>query len=325
MTATRVVIDSFGGPDVMRLEEVALPLPGSQEVLVRHTAIGFNFIDVYDREGRNGKLLPSVLGREAAGVVEAIGPDVSDFDIGDRVACIDAGLGTYSDRRIVKTSRLIRIPDDIDDETVAAVLMKAMTAHYLLHKTYAVKAGDLVLINAAAGGVGQIMCRWAKALGAEVVGTVGSDAKVDVAKVAGADFVINYAQPKWSDKVLEATGGRKADVVYDSVGKDTFFDSIECVAPLGMMVLAGAASGPIPPVSPSILKKKGGLFLTSPSLAFHNKTPDALRDNARIVFEAIRRGVIVPQIGARYALADIVKLHRDAQARRLVGSTVILP
>lgn len=321
----RVVIESFGSPEVMRLETMTLPPCGPREVQVRHTAIAFNFIDVYDREGRNAKTLPSALGREAVGVVEAVGADVTEFKIGDRVAYMDGGLGAYSERRVLGVDRVVPVPDDLDDVTVASVLMKGLTAQYLLKKTYSVKAGDLVLVHAAAGGVGQILCRWAKALGATVVGAVSSQQKAEVAKAAGADFTIDYTQPKWSEAFLAVTGGRKANVVYDSVGKDTFFESLECVAPLGTMVISGAASGPIPDFSPSLLKKKGGLFLTSPSVAFHYKGREALLEGVEALFDAIRAGIVKPSMGARYSLDQIVDVHRDAQARRLTGSTVIVP
>ena len=324
--ARRVVIDSFGLPEVMRLKTVTLPECGAREVRVRHTAIAFNFIDVYDREGRNAKTLPSALGREAVGVVEAVGTKVTEFKPGDRVAYMDGGLGAYSDCRVMGVERLVAVPDDLSDEVVASLLMKGLTAQYLLKKTYSVKAGDWVLVHAAAGGVGQILCRWAKALGATVIGVVGSAAKVEIARRAGADIVIDRSQSKaWSLAFVEATGGRKADVVYDSIGKDTFFDSLECVAPLGMMVISGAASGAIPDFSPSLLKKKGGLFLTSPSLAFHTKGREVLQASVDSLFEAIRSGIVKPEIGARYRLDAIVDLHRDAQARRLTGSTVIVP
>ena len=323
--ARRVVIDSFGMPEVMRLETVELPVCEARQIRIRHTAIAFNFIDVYDREGRNSKALPSALGREAVGVVEAVGDEVTEFKVGDRVAYMDAGLGAYSNRRVLAVDRVVPVPDDLDDETVASLLMKGLTAQYLLKKTYPVKVGDLVLVHAAAGGVGQILCRWAKALGATVVGTVGSEAKVAVALAAGADHVINYSKPGWSQAFLAVTDGRKADVVYDSVGRDTFFESLECVASLGMMVISGAASGPIPDFSPSLLKKKGGLFLTSPSVAFHYKGREALLAGVDSLFDAIRQGLVRPAIGARYTLEDIVRMHRDAQARCLTGATLIVP
>ncbi|MBO7173374.1 MAG: quinone oxidoreductase [Burkholderiaceae bacterium] len=323
--ARRVVIESFGLPDVMRLETVTLPECGARQIQVRHTAIAFNFIDVYDREGRNSKNLPSPLGREAVGIVEKVGCDVTEFKVGDRVAYMDGGLGAYSDRRVLGIDRVVAVPDDLDDETVASLLMKGLTAQYLIKKTYRVAAGDLVLVHAAAGGVGQILCRWAKSLGATVVGAVSNEQKAEVAKAAGADFTVDYTKPDWPQAFLAVTGGRKADVVYDSVGKNTFLDSLECVAPLGMMVISGAASGPIPDFSPSRLKKLGGLFLTSPSVAFHYKTREALLEGVESLFEAIRAGIVKPAVGARYSLEQIVQMHSDAQARRLMGATIIVP
>jgi NADPH2:quinone reductase len=318
-------VSDFGGPDAMRLETVALPPPAAGEVQLRHTAIGFNYIDVYQRSGKYPLPAPTGLGHEAAGVVEAVGDGVADLKPGDRVVCMNAGVGAYAERRNAPAARLVRIPDGVSDEDAAAVFFKAMTAQYLVKKTHAVQPGDIVLVHAAAGGVGQILSGWAKALGATVIGTAGSAAKCEVARAAGCDTAIDYSQPDWVPQVIEATGGRKARVVYDSVAKHTFMGSLDCTAPFGMVVLYGAASGPAPAIEPELLNKKGCLFLTRPSVFPHNADPATFRANAQDVFDAMASGAVRAAIGARFALADAAEAHRAAESRSVTGAIVLLP
>ena len=324
-TARKVIVTEFGAPEKMQIVSAELPAPAAGEVQLRQTAIGLNFIDIYQRKGVYPLPLPTGLGHEAAGVVEAVGSGVETFNVGDRVAYMNAGLGAYADFRNVPAERLVRIPEGVSDEQAAALLFKGITAQYLLRKTHVVKAGETVLIHAAAGGVGQILCQWAKGLGAFVIGTAGSPAKCAVAKAAGADIAIDYSQEDWVKTLLEATGGKKANVVYDSVGKDTFLKSLECAAPFGLVVLFGAASGPAPAIDPELLNKKGCLYLTRPSVFPHNADPAVFRANAAELFEVIASGVVKPSISAKFSLADIAAAHKSAEARITQGATLIIP
>jgi len=326
MTIARAIrLTEFGGPEVMRLETVDVPDPAAGEVQLRQTAIGFNFIDVYQRMGRYPLPSPTGLGYEAAGVVEVAGEGVIDLKAGDRVVYMNAGVGAYAERRNVPADKLVVLPAGVSDEAAAAVFFKAMTAQFLIRKTHAVKAGDTIVVHAAAGGVGQILCRWAKTLGATVIGTAGSDAKCEAALRAGCDVAVNYTQADWVEQVIAATGGRKARVVYDSVGKDTFLGSLDCTAPFGLVVLFGGASGPAPAIDPELLNKKGCLFLTRPSVFPHNADTATFRANAQDVFDAMARGVVEPAIGARFPLDQVADAHRAAQARALAGAIVLLP
>ncbi len=326
MTTARIVsLNELGSADVIKLIDKELPAPGKGEVQLRQTAIGFNFIDVYQRSGVYPLELPTGLGHEAVGVVEFVGDGVTRFKVGDRVMYMNAGIGAYASHRNVSADKLVPVPSNVSDEVAAAVFFKAMTAQYLVQKTYKVKAGDVVLIHAAAGGVGQIVAGWAKALGAFVVGTVGSQAKVAAAKAAGCDAVVDYSQAHWVEEVLKATGGRKANVVYDSVAKDTFLGSLDCVAPFGTLALFGAASGPAPEIQPEILNKKGCLFLTRPSVFPHNATPELLQENARAVFEAIASGAVKVQIGAQFSLEQAADAHKAAEGRKVSGAIVMIP
>lgn len=324
-TARSVRIEGFGGPEKMRVQTVELPNPGAGEVQLRQTAIGFNFIDVYQRKGVYPLPLPTGLGHEAAGVVEAVGPGVDHLRPGDRVAYMNAGLGAYADYRNVPAERLVGIPPGVSDEQAAALLFKGLTAQYLLKKTHAVRSGEIILVHAAAGGVGQILCRWAKGLGALVIGTAGSEEKCAVAREAGCSAAINYSREDWPSALLESTGGRKAAVVYDSVGKDTFLKSLDCAAPFGLVVLFGAASGPAPAIEPELLNKKGCLFLTRPSVFPHNAAPSTFRANAADLFDAISSGLVKSHIGARFSLDDVVKAHRAAESRATQGATLLIP
>jgi NADPH2:quinone reductase len=324
-TARKVIITEFGAPQVMTLQRVDLPSPAANEVQLRQTAIGFNFIDIYQRKGIYPLPLPTGLGHEATGVVEAVGSAVTEFKVGDRVAYMSAGLGAYTDYRNVAADRLVGIPAAVTDEQAASLIFKGLTAQYLLRKTHQVKAGETILVHAAAGGVGQILCQWAKGLGAFVIGTASSPEKCAIARAAGADIAIDYSKPDWTATLLEATGGKKADVVYDSVGKDTFLKSLECAAPFGLVVLFGAASGPAPAIDPELLNKKGCLFLTRPSVFPHNADPAVFRANAAELFAAIAAGIVKSSIGARFKLDDIVSVHETAQSRATQGATLIIP
>jgi len=326
MTPARTIrLSEFGAPEVMRLENIDLPDPGPGQVRLRQTAIGFNFIDVYQRAGKYPLPLPTGLGHEAAGVVEALGPGVTGLAMGDRVVTMNAGIGAYAEARNVPADKLVPLPAAVSDEAAAAVFFKAMTAQYLVQKTHAVQPGDTVLVHAAAGGVGQILSAWARSLGATVIGTAGSAAKCEVARAAGCDAAIDYSQPDWVAKVLATMGGRKARVVYDSVGQHTFAGSLDCCAPFGLVVVYGAASGPAPAVEPELLNQKGCLFLTRPSVFPHNATPERLRANAAEVFDAMARGVVRPAVGWRGGLHDAAALHHAAQARSFTGAAVMLP
>ena len=320
-----VILNELGKADVIQLIDKEITAPSKGEVQIRQTAIGFNFIDVYQRSGIYPLELPTGLGHEAAGVVELVGDGVTRFKIGDRVMYMNAGIGAYASHRNVAVDKLVSIPGNVSDEVAAAVFFKAMTAQYLVQKTYKVKAGDVVLIHAAAGGVGQIVAGWAKAMGAFVVGTVGSLAKVAAAKAAGCDAVIEYSKPNWVEEFLKATGGRKANVVYDSVAKDTFMGSLDCVAPFGTLALFGAASGPAPEIQPEILNKKGCIFLTRPSVFPHNATPELLQENARAVFEAIASGAVKVQIGAKFSLEQAAEAHKAAESRKVSGAIIMIP
>ena len=323
--ARKVLIEEFGSPENMKIVSVELPSPAAGEVQLRQTAIGLNFIDIYQRKGVYPLQLPTGLGHEAAGVIEAVGAGVTDFKPGDRVAYMNAGLGAYADYRNVPADRLVHIPDEVSDENAVALLFKGITAQYLLRKTHEVKKGEIILVHAAAGGVGQILCQWAKALGAFVIGTAGSPEKCAVAKACGADIVIDYSKENWVETLLAATNGKKANVVYDSVGKNTFLKSLDCAAQFGLVVLFGAASGPAPAIDPELLNKKGCLFLTRPSIFPHNSDPTVFQANAAEVFETIRAGIIKPHIGNKFALSEIAAAHKVAEARATEGATIIIP
>ncbi|WNJ89198.1 quinone oxidoreductase [Bosea sp. 685] len=326
MTTRRAaIISEFGPPDVLTIETQTLPPPAQGEVRLRQTAIGFNFIDIYQRTGIYPLPLPTGLGFEAAGVVEALGPDVAGLKPGDRVAYINAGVGAYSDRRNVPADKLVALPDTVSNEAAATLLFKGLTAQYLLRKTHAVQPGDLLLVHSAAGGVGQILTRWASALGATVIGTTGSPEKREAALAAGCSAVIDLTDPAWPTAFLEASGGRKARVVYDAVGKDTLLQSLDCAAPFGLVVSYGAASGKAPAIDPELLNKKGCLFLTRPSIFPHNADAASFRANAADLFDAIAKGHVRVDIGARFSLDEIARVHEAAEARSVKGAILITP
>jgi NADPH2:quinone reductase len=324
-TARRIVVREFGGPEVLTLVTEELPEPAAGEARVRQTAIGFNFIDVYQRRGAYPLPLPTGLGFEAAGRVDAVGPGVEHIAAGDRVAYMNAGVGAYADGRNVAAEKLVALPDSISDEAAATLLFKGMTAQYLLRRTHAVQPGELLLVHTAAGGVGQILTRWATALGATVVGSTGSPHKREAALAAGCTAVIDTNDPDWPKAFLAATGGRKARVVYDAVGKATLLKSLECAAPFGLVVCYGAASGPAPAVDPELLNRNGCLYLTRPSLFPHNADPATFRANAADLFDAIGKGQVTVDVGARFPLDRAADAHRAAEDRRVSGAILLMP
>jgi NADPH2:quinone reductase len=326
MTENRhVLITEFGPPEVMSVIVGELAPPAAGEVQLRHTAIGFNFIDIYQRKGLYPLPLPTGLGFEAAGVVEAVGPGVTGLTPGVRVAYMNAGVGAYADRRNVPMEKLVTLPDWVSDEAAATLLFKGLTAQYLLRATYAVQPGELLLVHSAAGGVGQILTRWATALGATVIGTTGSPHKKAAALAAGCTAVIDLNEPDWPQAFLKASGGRKAQVVYDAVGKDTLLKSLDCAAPFGLVVSYGAASGKAPAIDPELLGQKGGLFLTRPSVFPHNAEVEALRAHAADLFDAISNGHVKVDIGQSFTLDHIVEAHQAAEERRVEGAILITP
>jgi NADPH2:quinone reductase len=311
-----------GGPEVLQWEEVAVGKPGPGEARVRHTAIGLNYVDTYVRSGLYPAALPSGLGNEAAGVVEEVGPGVGDIKAGDRVAYAGGPHGAYSEARVMPADRLVVLPKGISDQQGAAMMLKGMTTQYLIRQIYKVKQGDVILFHAAAGGVGLIACQWAKALGATVIGTVGSDDKAKLAKAHGCDHPIVYTREDFVARVTELTKGEKVPVVYDSVGKDTFMKSLDCLKPLGMMVSFGQASGPVGPVDLGIFAQKGSLFFTRPTLFTYAAKRADLLTMARDLFEVVQSGAVKIEIHQTYLLKDAAKAHRDLQSRKTTGSTI---
>jgi NADPH:quinone reductase len=316
---------TLGGPEVLRTEEIEPGKPGPQEVQVRHTAIGVNYIDVYDRTGLYPVTLPSGLGREAAGVITAVGRGVRGLRVGERVAYVWPSPGAYSELRNVPADRLVRVPRGVSDEQAAALMLKGLTAHYLIRRTYRVARGDTILVHAAAGGVGLILCQWARALGAKVIGVVGSDAKAEVARRHGCRHVLISGRDELVAGVKSLTRGEGVAVVYDSVGKDTFMESLDCLRRLGMMVTFGNASGPVPAIEPLELTKRGSLFLTRPQLFSYIGTRKELEAAARELFAAVRSKKVRVVIGQRYPLTRAADAHRDLEGRRTTGSTVLTP
>ncbi len=318
-------IHQVGGPEVLSWEPVEVPPPEAGEVTVRHAAVGLNYIDVYHRNGLYPVPLPSGIGMEGAGTVEAVGEGVSEFRVGDRVAYAGGPLGAYAEVRNIPAHRLLKLPDAIGFETGAAMMLQGLTAAYLLRKTYRVQPGDAILIHAAAGGVGLIASQWAKALGATVIGTVGSAAKAELAKAHGCDHVINYSTENFPQRVRELTGGEGVAVVYDGVGKDTFGGSLDSLRTMGMMVSYGNASGPVPPVDLIQLTLKGSLFVTRPTLMHYAAKREDLLALGAELFEVVASGKVRIEINQRYALKDAVQAHRDLEARKTTGSTIFLP
>ena len=324
MRTHAIRIHETGGPEVLRWEELEVAAPGPGEVLLRQTAVGLNFIDTYHRTGLYPLELPTVLGREAAGVVEEVGPEVDGFKPGDRAAYA-LFPGSYTELRSIPAAQLVPLPDHVDERTAAAVMLKGLTAHYLLRRTHEVQPGETILIHAAAGGVGLIACQWAKHLGATVLGTVGSEAKAELARAHGCDHPILYDREDFVARVHELTDGRGVPVVYDSVGAATFERSRDCLAPLGLMVSFGNSSGAVPPQDLGVLAKKGSLFVTRPTLATYIAKREDLLAAASELFEAMRAGGIRVEVNQSYPLADAARAHTDLEARRTTGSTLLLP
>ena len=317
-----VRIRQVGGPEVLRWEDVDVGNPEAGQALIRQTAAGLNYIDTYHRTGLYPvPSLPVVLGMEGAGVVEAVGQGVREVSVGDRVAYCMA-IGGYAERRLVQARVLVRLPDGISDEQGAAMMLKGCTAQYLLRRTYTVKPGDTILIHAAAGGVGLIMCQWAKHLGATVIGTVGSPEKAAVAEAHGCDHTINYKTEHFVERVQEITNGAGVPVVYDSVGKDTFTASLDCLRPRGLMVSFGQSSGAIPPFSPGVLATKGSLFLTRPTLVTYTGTREELVATANQLFDVVLKGAVKIEVNQTYPLNQAAQAHRDLEARKTTGSTL---
>jgi NADPH2:quinone reductase len=316
-------VHETGGPEKLSWEKMAIAMPGPNEVLVRNTAIGINFIDTYHRSGLYPVPLPFTPGSEGAGIVEAVGAKVRGFKRGDRIAYADP-IGAYAEMVVRPQDRLVKIPKGIKDKTAAALLLKGMTAEYLLRRTYKVKRGNVILVHAAAGGVGQILCQWAKYLGATVIGTVGSEEKVKIAKKAGCKHVIVTSRESFPEQVKRITKGGGVCVVYDGVGKDTFDGSLDCLMPRGLMVSYGNASGAVEPISIGILAKKGSLYVTRPTLYTYIATRGELTKSAQAVFAMVKKGVLKVSINQTYSLKNAAQAHRDLEARKTTGSSVFV-
>ena len=320
-----IKIDKYGGPEVLKIKEITLRKPVNDEVLIEHVAIGLNYIDTYHRSGLYPLILPSSLGLEASGIIKEIGPNVSNFSIGDKIAYSAVPLGAYSTHRIYKSKNLVKVPEGIDLALAATLMTKGLTTFYLLHKTYPVSSDETILFHAAAGGVGQIFCQWAKSLGCKVIGTVGSEEKVEIAKKNGCHEIINYNKEDFSKKVMEITAGKGVPVVYDGVGKSTFEKSLECLRARGMMVSFGNASGSLDPINvPKMLQPKG-LFFVRPAMGQYLGTKTELNEAAKILFEKISSGKVKIEIFKKYKLNDIKQAHIDLENRKILGPAVIIP
>ena len=320
-----IQIRATGGPEVMAWEEVDIADPGEGEIGVRHSAIGLNFIDVYFRTGLYPAEVPFIPGLEAAGVVESVGPAVVDLEVGDRIAYASPPIGAYAEHRIMPAERVVTIPQGVDDTQAGAMMLKGMTAEYLLNRTYPVKSGDTILFHAAAGGVGLIACQWAKHLGATVIGTVGSEEKAELASEHGCDHPIIYSRENVVERVKALTDGEGVPVVYDSVGNDTFAASLDCLRPRGMMVLFGQSSGPVPAFDIGALAAKGSLFLTRPSLFNYNASRADLVASAGALMGVVASGIVKIEVNQTFRLADAAQAHRALEARATTGSTVLIP
>ena len=323
--ARAIRIHAHGGPEVLRLEEVTVGSPKAKQLRIRQTAIGINFIDTYERTGLYPLKLPSGLGREAAGVILEAGRSVTAFKPGDRVAYADSAPGAYADERLIDASRVVKLPDGISDQQAAALMLKGLTAWFLLRRCYRVRKNDPIVLHSATGGVGLIALQWATALGAKVIAVVGSDEKAALAREHGAAEVIVSSREDLVARVRSITKNRGVPVVYDGVGKDTFFASLDCLRPRGLMVSFGNASGPVPPISPLELTKRGSLFLTRPTLFHYTAKASDRARGARELFEVVASGKVKVIVGQSYALADAAQAHRDLEARRTTGSTLLIP
>ncbi len=320
-----VKIKKNGGPEVLELENITLKKPANDEVLIEHVAIGLNYIDTYHRSGLYPLMLPCGLGMEASGIIKEVGPNVSKFSVGDKIAYASVPLGAYSTHRLFKTKSLVKVPNEVDLTLSATLMTKGLTTFYLLYKTYPVRPGETILFHAAAGGVGQIFCQWAKSLGCKIIGTVGSDEKISLAKKNGCDEVINYSKEDFSKKVLELTNGKGVPVVYDGVGKSTFENSVKCLKEKGMMVSFGNASGPLEPINvPKTLQPKG-LFFVRPSMGQYLQTREELEEASKVLFEKISSGKVKVEIFKKYKLEEVKQAHIDLESRKIVGPAVIIP
>ena len=320
-----VEISKTGGPEVLEIKEVTLDKPGTDEVTIEHKAIGLNYIDTYHRSGLYPLKLPTGIGVEGAGVIKEIGSNVKEFSVGDKISYSGAPLGAYSTHRNYPTKNLVKVPENIDLEVAATLMTKGLTTFYLLHKTYPVKSGETILFHAAAGGVGQIFGQWAKTLGCTVIGTVGTDEKIDKAKSYGYDHIINYNKENFSEKVLEITNGKGVSVVYDGVGKSTFEDSLKCLSIRGMMVSFGNASGALSPIDvPKLLQPKG-LYFIRPSMQQYLSKREEINEGAKVLFEKIGSGKVKIEIFKKYKLENIVEVHKDLESRKILGPAIIIP
>ena len=323
---TRVVkIEKTGGPEVLKIESIELGKTGPEEVLIEQKAIGLNFIDTYHRSGLYPIELPSGIGAEGSGIIKKIGSKVKNFSIGDHIAYAGAPLGAYSSERNYPTKNIVKIPEEIDFNVAATLMTKGLTAYYLLYKTYPISPNETLLFHAAAGGVGQIFCQWAKSLGCKVIGTVGSDEKITIAKKNGCDFVINYSTEDFAAKVLELTKGKGVPVVYDGVGKNTFEGSIECLKMRGMLVSFGNSSGSVTNIDVKKMIQPKSLYFTRPTMFHYLATKNELREGADKLFEKISLGKIKIEIFKQYKLEDVVQAHKDLEARKIIGPAVIIP
>jgi NADPH2:quinone reductase len=318
-------ISQVGGPEVMEYVDVEVGDPGPGEVRVRHMACGLNYIDVYFRTGAYPQPLPAGLGMEAAGVIEAVGEGVSHLKEGDRVAYAARPPGAYTQARVMSATYLVRLPEAISFDTGAAMMLQGLTVQYLFRRTFPLRGGETILFHAAAGGVGLIACQWARALGVKMIGTVGSDEKAELAKAHGCTYTINYNKENFVERVKEITEGAGVPVVYDSIGKDTFIDSLDCLAPLGMLVSFGSASGAVPPFSLQELASRGSLFVTRPTLFSYIAKRSDLEEMAADLFAMVESGKLHIPINQRYALQDVTQAHRDLEARKTTGSTILMP
>jgi len=322
MSYHAIVSQETGGPEVLKWQEIEVGDPGTGEILVRHTAVGLNYIDTYHRTGMYPVEPPFTVGLEGAGVVEAIGDGVTTVSVGDRVAYAAPPMGAYAEARLMPAEKVVTIPEGVSDETAAAMMLKGMTTEYLLRRTYEVKKGDTILFHAAAGGVGLIACQWAKAIGATVIGTVGTEEKAELARAHGCDHPILYTKEDFVERVKEITDGKGVPVVYDSVGKDTFMKSLDCLQPRGLMASFGQSSGSAGSFDPGILAAKGSLYLTRPTLMTYTATRPDLEESANALFDVVASGKVKIEINNRYPLSEAEQAHRDLQGRKTTGSTV---
>ncbi|QWV94163.1 quinone oxidoreductase [Geomonas oryzisoli] len=320
-----ICFEQFGGPEVLKWMEVDVPEPGPGEVLIRHKAVGVNFVDVYQRSGLYKMPLPAIAGNEGAGVVEAVGEGVTLFKVGDRVAYAGTSGGGYCESRVIKADRLCLLPDAVSFEQAAGMMLKGLTVQYLVRRTYRVQAGETVVFHAAAGGVGTIACQWLRALGAKVIGTAGTEEKCELARKHGADYCVNYRTENILERLKEITGGEGAAVVYDSVGKDTFETSLKCLRPRGLMVSFGNASGPVPPVDLLLLSQQGSLYLTRTGLATYIAKRSELEEASAELFEMVTSGKVKIEINRSFPLQDAAQAHRELEARQTTGSTILIP